>query len=271
MAMAQTPPSHLREISEGEQWLIDRIAEEFMNHATWPKLAAVQRVAAQQGIELPELYAGTPMADFLWRMQSDGNLELSLTGLWRSATGKGVAEQFVQFALLCRDLYVGDREANEQGEVQVNAVDLREILGFDDESIRRIHILKASEYFITGGGGSTSDTDWWYGINPTVTKLRDVSTIDEYLKVRAGILAPQFLPISAANLVSESFPAPWEDAVHTESNTYVVEFEKAWTIWRPARRGRIWPGLRSKRRRRDGCRCQVRGQGARRRAGDAAR
>ena len=41
MAMAQTPPSHLREISEGEQWLIDRIAEEFMNHATWPKLGAV--------------------------------------------------------------------------------------------------------------------------------------------------------------------------------------------------------------------------------------
>ena len=58
--------------------------------------------------------------------------------------------------------------------------------------ISRIHIELRFEYFLTAGGGWKSDTDWYYFINQSVAKFREVHTLEQYFEKRANIVAPRF-------------------------------------------------------------------------------
>ena len=180
-------PSHLREISDSEQWLVDHIARQFIEDGTWPRLDRLTREAAQADIELPDIIWGMPIQDFIWRPDNDGTLVLSIPGLWRSVVGKSFVDQFLKVALLCRDIYLDPDAA----EPILTSNDLRETLGFDDETIAKIRIELAFEYFLTSGGGAKSDVEWFLHVNQTVRKLRDVTTIGDYFEERAKIVAPK--------------------------------------------------------------------------------
>jgi predicted nucleotide-binding protein len=121
-----------------------------------------------------------------------GTVVLSLTGFWRSSTGKAFAGQFFKMVQLCRDIYLseGDEEGDEPPKITSD--DLRERLGFDEETITRIHIELPSEYFLTRGGASRSDTEWFYEINQTVARFRGIETVEDYFDERAKIVAPQY-------------------------------------------------------------------------------
>jgi predicted nucleotide-binding protein len=185
-------PSHRREIAPAEQWLIDHIAEAFLARCEWPKLDKLTRDAARANIELPEVSVGMPVQDFLWRPDSDGTIALSLTGLWRSSTGKEFAESFLKVVLLCREIYLSEDQDGEDESPKITSEDLRSRLGFDDAVISRIHIELRFEYFLTAGGGWKSDTDWYYFINQSVAKFREVHTLEQYFEKRANIVAPRF-------------------------------------------------------------------------------
>jgi predicted nucleotide-binding protein len=185
-------PSHKRDIPSGEQWLIDRTAEAFLATCQWPKLDKLTRDAARANVELPDISYGMPVQDFLWRPDNEGTVVLSLTGLWRSSTGKEFVDGFLKVVLLCRDIYLGDDQDGEDGPPKITSEDLRSRLGFADAVISRIHVELRFEYFLTGGGGSNSNTDWYYFINQSVAKFRDVRTLAEYFEERAKIVAPRF-------------------------------------------------------------------------------
>src|SRR5664280_1783828 len=187
-------PSHKREVSASEQWLIDRAAETFLTSGQWPKLDRLTREAARCDIELPDVIVGMPMQDFLWRSDNDGTIVLSITGLWRSSTGAHFVGDFLTVALLCRDIYLGDDDSDE--DPRVTSEDVRSKLGLDDSTIARIKAEIPFEYFLTRGGGATSDTEWYYFINPTVAKFKNVATLDEYFEERAKIVAPK-MPLAS--------------------------------------------------------------------------
>ncbi len=185
--------SHTWNISVGEQWLIDRTSESFLNDGKWPKSEKLIRDAARKQVDLPEINYGVSKNDFLWRPDIDGTLVLSLTGLWRSAAGQDFVKHFLQVALLCRDIYLGESEGGEDEQPKVSSDDLRSQFGFDDAIIRLVFTELSIEYYLTRGATNTSNTDWSYLINPRVKEFRNVSTIEEYFEVRAKVVAPSTL------------------------------------------------------------------------------
>jgi hypothetical protein len=186
-------PSHKRSVTSGEQWLIDRAASAFLSRGEWPKLEKLTRDAARADIELPEIIFGMPVQDYLWRPDHDQTIVLSLTGLQRSPAAKQFVEQFLQVALLCRDIYLADDEIDLENDEQprITSEDLRSQLGFSDHIIKLVRVELQLEYFLTSGGGATSDTDWYCVINQSVAKFKNVQTLEEYFEERAKIVAPR--------------------------------------------------------------------------------
>jgi serine/threonine-protein kinase len=234
-------PSHQREIAPGEQWLVDRAAETFLETGRWPKLTILTRDAARSGVELPEPIYGMAVHDFIWRPDNDGTVVLSVPGIWRSSSGQEFVEQFLRFVLLCRDIYLGPDQPDENGMLKVTSDDLRVKLGFDDRLIARIRTVIPSEYFLTGSGGGSSDTNWYYFINQTVAKFKSVTTVDAYMNVRAGIVAPRFpatpWPPTAPeqHLASIEQPIAFGDALPPAANTdegalFVIHLAHVWTV-----------------------------------------
>lgn len=180
-------PSHERAVSLSEQWLIDRAAERFLRTGEWPKLDNLKRDAARAQVELPEIIHGMPVQDFLWRPDNEGTVVLSITGIARAPISRQFVEQFLQVVLLCRDIYLGDGDE----EPKVTSEALRSKLGFDETTIARVKTMLPFEYYLTRGGGATSDTEWFYFVNETVARFRDVSTVEEYFAIRAEIVRPR--------------------------------------------------------------------------------
>jgi hypothetical protein len=83
-------PSHERAMSEGEQWLVNCAAESFVETGKWPVLKKLVREAARQKVDLPQAIYGMSVQDFIWRPDNDGTIILSIPGLWRSSTGRGL-------------------------------------------------------------------------------------------------------------------------------------------------------------------------------------
>lgn len=184
-------PSHLRPISAGERWIIDRTADTFVATGEWPNLEKLTRDALRGEVDLPELIYGAPVRDFLWRPDNDGTVVLSIPGLWRSAVGKPFVEKFLQVVLLCRDIYLGEPEGDDDEPPKITSEHIRFRLGFDDGTIARVHEELRFEYFLTAGGGSTSSTAWFYHVNQLVAKFRNVNSVEDYFEARKTILAPR--------------------------------------------------------------------------------
>lgn len=200
-------PSHERNISTEEQWLIDQISEVFIASAKWPKSDKLARDAARKNVDMPEIFYGATPNDFFWRPDIDGTLVLSLTGLWRSHSGKEFAADFFRVALFCRDIYLSDDEAGDDEQPRITSHDLRSRLGLDEEIIKRIYLEMAVEYYLSAGGAHPSDEDWYFYINPRVEKFRDVDTIEDYFEVRARIVAPSS-PRLRPDLIPMNFQPP---------------------------------------------------------------
>lgn len=194
-------------MSPGEQWLVDRTADEFLRKGEWPTLERLRRIAARETIDLPEALYGMPSQDFIWRPDNQGTVVLSVPGFWRSSTGKAFAEQFFKVVLLCREIYLQEDEEEPEEDIQpkITSEDLRRRLSFDDATIARIHIELRFEYFLTTGGGATSDTEWYYVINHTIAKFKGVTTLNEYFEVRSEIVAPRFPMAPWSPVESEAF------------------------------------------------------------------
>jgi Protein kinase domain len=199
-------PSHLREMSTGEQWLVDRTAESFLTTGKWPKLNKLVRSAARRDVDLPEVIYGMPLQDFIWRPDNDGTVVLSVPGLWRSSTGGEFSERFLEVVLLCRDIFLEDDEDEDDeddanGMPRITSDNLKSRLGFDDALVAQIRAVMPFEYFLTAGGNTMSDTDWFSYVNQTVAKFRGVESLEQYFEVRASIVAPR------------TFSAPWPPIV----------------------------------------------------------
>ena len=191
MVYSEAPfvPSHLRDISSEEQWIVERTAEKFLSTGEWPKFDNLFRDAARAEVELPEVVHGMPIQDFLWRPDNDGTIVLSITGLWRSSHGKAFAKDFLKVVLLARDIYLADDDSGDEPKITSN--DVRAQLGFDDAMIARVKSEMDFEYFLTRGGGATSGIEWYYLINQSIAKFRKVGTLEEYFEERAKIVAPR--------------------------------------------------------------------------------
>lgn len=181
-------PSHVRPMSPGEQWIVDRAAESFLTTGLWPKRDKLIRDAHRAGVELPEIVIGMPVQDFIWRPDTQETIVLSIPGLWRSSSGGDFVRQFLRVVLLCRDIYLG--EDDEPPKITSGAI--RVNLGLDEDTIARVCAELPFEYFITAGGGAKSDTEWFYFISETVARFRNVSTIEQYFEERAKIIAPRW-------------------------------------------------------------------------------
>ena len=220
-------PSHLRAISPGEQWIVDRTAETFLETGGWPKWDRLVRDAARANIELPEVVFGVPIQDFVWRPDSQGTVVLSVPGFWRSSVGKEFVEKFLQVVLLCRDTYLGEDDEEDDEHPKITSEDLRSKLGFDDTTIARVHTELPFEYFLTGGGGATSETEWYCFINQTVAKFRGVRSVDEYFEERTKIVAPRFpvtpWPPTVPDIEGTTFLEPPASAEYTPEDGPIVD------------------------------------------------
>jgi predicted nucleotide-binding protein len=177
--------SYLRAIPAGEQWLIDRVAAGFLTTGEWPKHTALRREAARADVELPRMLA-VPATDFLWRLDTEDSVVLSIAGFARAASGATFVEQFVRVVLLCRDIYLGD----DEDPPKVTSEELRTRLGFDDETTARIYVMLRFEYYVTASGGARTPGDWYYEIADTVRRFKGVTSVEEFFAIRAEIVRP---------------------------------------------------------------------------------
>lgn len=178
-------PSNRSVIPSGEQWLIDRAAAVFLATGEWPKLTVLRREAARVSVELPSLIA-VPATDFLWRLDIDDAVVLSIAGFAQSASGAEFVEQFVRVVLLCRDIYLGD----DDDPPKITADALRDQLAFDDGTIAHVYTMLRFEYYVTAGGGARSPEDWVFAVSDTVSRFRNVRTVAEFFAVRSEIVRP---------------------------------------------------------------------------------
>ncbi len=166
----------------GHKWLLEAVFSLFDRDGEWPRIESVQRTLAssdpERAVAVAQLAIDIPRE--LGAREVD-RFALTVRALTYCDEAASLLENFVAVIGQALAAYPGE----EEHPAALSGFAVRETLGLDDLTYRKVSTLVFREpWFFNGGSGNPTD-DWSRPITVEVLLAKDIANVADYLNVIA--------------------------------------------------------------------------------------
>jgi uncharacterized protein (TIGR02391 family) len=169
------------------QRFLEIIFERFDADSEWPALENLQRLLDRRGedIDLIATARAIPIELGYFEMGAQ-RPTLKLRALAFVAAAGPLVESFVRVIELAVERYL-----DETGTPRITSKDLHELLGFDEQTVRKLGMLLENEppFIFGGGSGMITDPSWERDLARGIRELRGTNSIESYLDAQERVMS----------------------------------------------------------------------------------
>lgn len=184
-----------------KQRAIDLLGGHFCRTGVWPNVDDLQRDLERSGEDFDLRTALDWMDPSLGGTANYPTASLTIRGLARFDGARDDLEHFVAALRLAYERYVGNAP---DPKLRREDFDPRGRHPLDELALRKLYVLMESSFVVFGGGSGDANGAWERSIASTIKDYRDVSSVDDYLAVRARLIPERLSPRSVAQAAQDA-------------------------------------------------------------------